>query len=47
MAPTLIEAATRKPVWKLPKDALQNPYSFSADGRVLLRFRHPESTQAH
>jgi WD40 repeat protein len=37
---TLIEVATRKPLWVLPKDGTQRPFLLSADGRVLLTMKH-------
>lgn len=42
MGPTLIEVATRKPVWRLPKDGMQQAFLLSVDGRVLITTKHLE-----
>lgn len=41
----LIEVATRKPLWVLPKDGAQTPFLLSADGRVLLTMKHKDIAQ--
>src|SRR5436190_1417256 len=40
--PILVDAASRKTVWALPKQGTQQPFAWSADGRVLITLRLPQ-----